>query len=42
MDYLIKHDNIQTETNNSLEAGGMLRPSINSLGGYNYDVVVGG
>lgn len=42
VDYLIKHDNIQTEMNKSLEAGGMLRPSINSLGGYNYDVVVGG
>ncbi|KOS62150.1 hypothetical protein FJQ98_17685 [Lysinibacillus agricola] len=42
VDYLIKHDNIQTETNKSLVAGGVLRPSINSLGGYDYDVVVGG
>ncbi len=42
VDYLIKHDNIQLETNNSLAAGGMVRPSINSLGGYDYDVVVGG
>jgi len=43
VDYLIKHDNIQTETNKSLAAGGgMVRPSINSLGGYDYDVVVGG
>ncbi|MEY9973830.1 hypothetical protein ABH966_004230 [Lysinibacillus sp. RC46] len=43
VDYLIKHDNIQTETNKSLAAGdGMVRPSINSLGGFDYDVVVGG
>lgn len=42
VDYLIQHDNIQTETNKSLVAGGMVRPSINSLGGYDYDVVVGG
>ncbi|MFB7159714.1 hypothetical protein [Lysinibacillus sp. NPDC056232] len=42
VDYLIKHDNIQTETNKSLVASGMLRPINNSLGGYEYDVVVGG
>ncbi|MFJ8458557.1 hypothetical protein ACIQ57_05420 [Lysinibacillus xylanilyticus] len=43
LDYLIKHDNIQTETNKSLVAdGGMLRSTNNSLGGYEYDVVVGG
>ncbi|WP_068985584.1 hypothetical protein [Lysinibacillus xylanilyticus] len=42
VDYLIKHDNIQTETNNSLVAGGMVRPIINSLGGYDYDVADGG
>ncbi|MDM5248061.1 hypothetical protein [Lysinibacillus sp. G4S2] len=42
VDYLNKQDNILTGTNKSLVAGGMVRPIHNSLGGYDYDVVVGG
>ncbi|MGE7094319.1 hypothetical protein ACQKII_23390 [Lysinibacillus sp. NPDC048646] len=44
VDYLNKMDNMTTETNKSLSlsGGGIVRPTMNSLGGYDYDVIVGG
>ncbi|WP_107948004.1 hypothetical protein [Lysinibacillus parviboronicapiens] len=44
VDYLNKMDNIPTATNKSLSlsGGGIVRPTMNSLGGYDYDVMVGG
>lgn len=42
VDLLSKQDNIKTETDKSVVAGGVLSPSISTSGGYHYDVIVGG
>ncbi|TKI71517.1 hypothetical protein FC756_05285 [Lysinibacillus mangiferihumi] len=42
VDYLNKKDNITIETNKPLSGGGIVSATMNSLGGYDYDVTIAG